>query len=214
MKQKNSNLSSLAAACALPLLALSSSAALGEDTAPASPGTAEQAEPQAQANAPDESRIISVVLLQKVPRKLTHGEIAHAVSEGSGAKVSEDQVITKEGYHLVPIGDEKFIVTDIGEPYFAEADALAAELDDKTLADAVKSAKAWVSVDWPEMDDKADLKKVYQHIGKAIAHLSNSDTLAVYSPDMDAFALWTPETRKALESDDPLTAFANVAADE
>ena len=204
MKYKKSNLLSLAAAIALPLIAMGSGVAFAEDTTP--PPTA--AEDSANETAKAGNRIISIVLLQKVPRKLSHGDIAHAVEEGAGVEVTEDQVITKEGYHLVPIGEEKYIVTDIAEPYFAEAEQLAAELDDKHLADAVKAAKAWVSVDWPEMDEKADLRKVYQHIGKAIAHLSNGDTLAVYSPDMDTFALWTPETRKALESDDPLRAFA------
>jgi len=44
-------------------------------------------------------------------------------------------------------------------------------------------------------------------IGKMVAHLSAKDTLAVYSPDMDQFALWAPAVRQGLESDDPLAAF-------
>lgn len=154
-------------------------------------------------------RLISVVLLLREPRTLTHGEIARAISEGTREKIGEEDVISKEGYHLVKVGTNKFIVNNIGEPYFAKAGKLAEEIKDDELSQAVKNSKAWLSVDWVGKDDKADLKHVYQHIGKMIAHLGGKDTVAVYSPDMDEFALWNLATRRGLESEDPLAVFAS-----
>ena len=208
MKYQNHRITSLAAALCLPAIALTSAIATAEDKA------TKKTEVAADKEEATDQRIISLVLLQKSARKLTHGQIAHAVEEGAGRKVAEDQVVTKEGYHFVPIGDDKYIVTDIDEPYFAEAAKLADELEDHHLSDAVKSATAWLSVDWPNTDDRKDLKHVYQHIGKTIAHLSNKETLAVYSPDLDAFALWTPAVRETLEGDDPLAVFEKPAAKE
>ena len=62
-------------------------------------------------------------------------------------------------------------------------------------------------MDWPNTDDRKDLKHVYQHIRKTIAHLSNKAALAVYSPDLDVLPLRTPAVRETLEGDDPLAIF-------
>lgn len=166
-----------------------------------------QPAPDAKGEKKQGDRLISIVLLLKAPHDLTHEEIAHVISEGTGTKVTEHDVVSKPPYHLVKIGADKYIVNNIGEPYFKEAGKLAAEIKQHDLGESVKHSKAWLSVDWVGKDDKKDIKPVYQMIGKMAAHLAGKNTVAVYSPDMDEFALWTPEVKAGLQSDDPLAVF-------
>jgi hypothetical protein len=129
------------------------------------------------------------------------------VGEGLGTKITTDAVISKPPYHLVNVGSDKFIINDIPQPYFEQSAQVADEIKNPNLSGAIREHRAWISVDWVSTEQKADLRKVYQMIGKMVAHLSGKDTLAVYSPDMDQFALWAPTVRQGLESDDPLAVF-------
>lgn len=171
----------------------------------ASPAAQNAGGGQAEQQAGD--RLISIVLLLKTPRDLTHEEIAHAISEGTGTQVSEHDVVSKPPYHLVTVGADKYIVNNVDGPYFEDAAKLAAEIKQHGLSEAVQQSKAWLSVDWVGKDDRTDIKPVYQMIGKMAAHLGGDNVVAAYSPDMDEFALWTPEVQKGLESDDPLAVF-------
>lgn len=175
--------------------------------APTSQPQAKQPQAAAATEAQQGERLISLVLLLSSPRKPTHELIAHAISEGLGVKISKDAVITKPPYHLVTVGDDKFIINDIGQPYFENSAQVADEIKNPNLSRAVRDHRAWISVDWVDVEQKGDLRKVYQMIGKMVAHLSGKDTLAVYSPDMDQFVLWAPAVRQGLESDDPLAVF-------
>ncbi|MES2466415.1 MAG: hypothetical protein V4675_03855 [Verrucomicrobiota bacterium] len=172
--------------------------------APKSPA----AEAPGQASSKKEAdRFISMVILTKGPQDLKPSQIAKAVSEGTGTKVAEKDIAHKEAYHLVTVGPDKFIVNSVAEPYFEDAEKLAAELKFHNLGDSIKTSKGWVSVDWVAQDDKSDIKTVYQMIGRMVAKLGIQDIIAVYSPDLDEFALWTPENIQGLESDDPLAVF-------
>ena len=168
-------------------------------------------EPQGSSAASSETkqgeRLVSLVLLLSAPRKPTHELIAHAVGEGLGQKVSKDAVVSKPPYHLVTAGADKFVINDIDQPYFEQSAKVADEIKNPNLSRAVRDHRAWISVDWVSADKQTDLRGVYQMIGKMVAHLSGKDTLAVYSPDMDQFALWAPTVRQGLESDDPLAVF-------
>jgi len=152
-------------------------------------------------------RFISLVLLTKGPHELKSKEIAQAISEGTGTKVTEKDIVQKEAYHLITVGSDKFIVNAVAEPYFEDAEKLAAELKFHNLGDSIKTSKGWVSVDWVAQNEKSDIKPVYQMIGKMAGKLGIKDIIAVYSPDLDEFALWTPENIKGLEGDDPLAVF-------
>ena len=196
------------------LLALASSltAQTADQTqaATAAPNQAQTKQTQTAATADETQkgeRLVSLVLLLSSPRKPSHELIAHAVSEGLGTKISTDAVITKPPYHLVNIGSDKFIINDIGQPYFEQSAQVADEIKNANLSRAVRDHRAWISVDWVSTEQKVNLRKIYQMIGKMVAHLSGKDTLAVYSPDMDQFVLWAPTVRQGLESDDPLAVF-------
>lgn len=202
---------SITAAVAATVLLLGSSAFLrAADQAKAAPSTAPQTQAQSAPETEDakpQERIISLVLLTKEARELNHDLIAHAVSEGVGAKVSAEDVITKSPYHLVTIGSDKFIINAIGQPYFEKPTKVANETKDANVSRAVRDHRGWISVDWVTNEEQPDLRKVYTMIGKMVAHLSDKGTLAVYSPDMDQFAIWAPSVREGLESDDPLAVF-------
>lgn len=166
------------------------------------------AEAPGQASSQKEAdRFISMVLLTKGPHELKAMEIAQAVSEGTGTKVTEKDIVQKESYQLITVGSDKFILNSVAEPYFEDAEKLAAELKFHNLGNSIKTSKSWVSVDWVAQNEKSDIKPVYQMIGKMVAKLGIKDIIAVYSPDLDEFALWTPENIKGLEGDDPLAVF-------
>ena len=181
--------------------------------APPTPSQPQQSVSPAS-NQEEKERLVSLVLLLSSPRKPSHELIAHAVSEGLGTKISTDAVITKPPYHQVTVGADTFIINDIAAPYFEKSAQVADEIKNPNLSRAVRDHRAWISVDWVNTEKQTDLSKVYQMIGKMVAHLSAKDTLAVYSPDMDQFTLWAPSVRQGLESDDPLAVFEPADANQ
>ena len=181
--------------------------------APPTPSQPQQSVSPAS-NQEEKERLVSLVLLLSSPRKPSHELIAHAVSEGLGTKISTDAVITKPPYHQVTVGADTFIINDIAAPYFEKSAQVADEIKNPNLSRAVRDHRAWISVDWVNTEKQTDLRKVYQMIGKMVAHLSAKDTLAVYSPDMDQFTLWAPSVRQGLESDDPLAVFEPADANQ
>ena len=160
------------------------------------------AKPQAaEASSP---RLVSLVLLLSEARTLDAAAVAHAVSHAGGGEVPEDAVIAKSPSFVVKTASGRFAISTMGEPYFTDCDKLAAELKDHTLADAIRKHRAWLSVDWIDKDEKADLRKVYQQVGQIIGQLVKKDTLAVYSPDTDQFHINDGTLLGHLKSDDPL----------
>lgn len=198
--------------CLIALLAATTRAqgpTPGAGTTPvqSAPTVQTQAPEQASGEAKQGERLVSLVLLLSAPRKPTHEATAHAVGEGLGERVGKDAVVSKPPYYLVNAGGNKFVISDIDEPYFEDGAKVADEIKNPNLSRAVRDHRAWIAVDWVSADKQTDLRGVYRMIGKMVAHLSGKDTLAVYSPDMDQFALWAPTVREGLESDDPLAVF-------
>ena len=71
--------------------------------------------------------------------------------------------------------------------------------------------------DWSAADGIDYHKEAKDRLGKMVAKFGIKDIIAVYSPDLDEFALWTPENIKGLEGDDPLAVFdheLHAAADK
>ena len=165
----------------------------------------------------DSPRLISLVLLLTEHRTIDAAAVAHAVSKAVTTDVPEEAIIAKPPSFVVKTANGRFAINSVNEPYFADSNNLAAELKSPALADAVRNHHAWLSVDWLEKDDKADLRKIYQQIGHTIAQLVRKDTLAIYSPDTDQFHLNDSTLVGHLMSDDPLhelvPASLGVAAD-
>jgi uncharacterized protein YegJ (DUF2314 family) len=171
------------------------------------PGSRLQAEntpPKPKPAAAQPQRLVSLVLLLNEPRTLDAAGVAHALSQALGAEVPEAAVTAKPPSFVVKTASGQFAINSVSEAYFAESDQLAAELKDPSLASAIRKHRAWLSVDWLEKDERADLRKVYQQIGQTIAQFVRQDTLAIYSPDTDQFHLNDKTLLGHLKSDDPL----------
>lgn len=195
MKITSTTSSAVLALCAALSLIPSPVLRAAEDAPPPS-------KPQpAEAPAP---RLVSLVLLLSEARTLDAAAVAHAASHAGGGKVAEDAVTAKSPSFVVKTASGRFAVSTMAEPYFEESDKLAAELKDPTLADAIRKHRAWLSVDWIDKDEKADLRKVYQQVGRIIGQLVQKDTLAVYSPETDQFHINDATLTGHLKSDDPL----------
>lgn len=160
--------------------------------------------PKPQAIEAQPQRLVSLVLLLSEPRTIDAAAVAHAVSHALGSEVTEAAVSAKPPSFVVKSGSGRFAINSVDEPYFAESDKLAVELKDPSLAEAIRKHRAWLSVDWLEKDEKADLRKVYQQISQTLAQFVRKDTLAVYSPDTDQFHLNDATLLGHLKSDDPL----------
>jgi len=149
-------------------------------------------------------RLISLVLLLSEPRNIDAGAVAQAVSKALGSEVHDGDVVARPPSFIVKAGPGRFAIQNVGEPYFEEGEKLAAELKDPTLAKAIRQHRAWLSVDWVEKDENADLRKVYQQIGLILTQFVNKDTLAIYCPDTDQFHISDETLLGHLKSDDPL----------
>lgn len=188
----------IAALCFLPFPALQA------EDAPIKPEPAKPQAAEAQAAEAPSPRLVSLVLLLSGARTLDAAAVANAASPADGEKVAEDAVTAKSPSFIVKTPAGRFAVSTMAEPYFEASDKLAAELKDPTLADAIRQHRAWLSVDWIDKDEKADLRKVYQQVGQIIGQLVKKDTLAVYSPDTDQFHINDATLLGHLKSDDPL----------
>ena len=151
-------------------------------------------------------RLISLVMLLSEPRVLDSAAVAHAVSNAMRTEVPESAISPGPPSFVVKTTSGRFAINSVNQPYFADSGKLAAELKDTSLSNAIRQHQAWLSVDWLEKDDQADLRKVYQHISQIIVHLMRKDTLAVYSPDTDQFHLNDETLLGHLNSPDPLQA--------
>lgn len=171
-----------------------------------------------QAESKKQDRLISLVLLLNAPRKLSEHTLANAVSQALGTAHSHDEssdtsVVAKPPYYLVKLDSGRFVINTIEGPYFTDTDKLAQEIQDPKLRDAVHEHSAWLSIDWAEKGEPQDVKRVYQQIGKIAAALAGPDTLAIYSPEADQFALYGTEAAASLRGDDPLQGFAAAPAE-
>lgn len=189
------------AAAAVSLLLSPASFVAAQGTSP-EPSAAAAATPTPQKR----DRLVSMVLLLEKPRKLTAASIAKAASEATGATVSAEDVVSKPPYYLLKLPSAKFIINDVGQRYVDKNAKLAEGLDPK-VREGVVAHQAWISVDWPETEQAADLKPIYQQMARIAVQLAGTDTLAVYNPDLDRFVPWNAAVREDLKGEDPLAVF-------
>jgi len=162
-------------------------------------------------------RMISLVLLLSEPRTLDAATVAKAVSLGWATEVPASAITVSPPSFVVKSAPGRYAINSVDKPYFADSSKLADEVKDLALAGAIREHRAWLSVDWIDTDDKADLRVIYQHISKIIVQFIGKDTLAVYCPDTDQFHLNDAALLESLNSPDPLRSLvpaglANAAA--
>lgn len=198
----------LAAAVCLPVL-IFTTASLAAD--PPVGGTREHAQPK------KEERLISLVLLLREPRTLDEHSLANTVSTAVGIPHGHDEsassfVVAKPPYYLIKLASGRFVVNTIAEPYFKNTEKLAEGVKDPQLRQAIQAHRAWLAIDWAEKEEPADVKSVYQQLGKMAAALAGPDTLAVYNPDTDGLNVYDAALAESLKGDDPLKRFISASA--
>jgi len=199
----------LTALCLPALVWTSSQLAAGADDTPAG-RPRERAELEEAAK---QERLVSLVLLLSGPRKLDEHALATTISKAVGIPHRHDEsadtfVVAKAPYYLIKLQSGPFVVNNIAEPYFKDDNA-AEGVEDPKLGRAIRAHRAWISIDWVQSGQSADLRSVYQGIGKIAAALAGSDTLAVYNPDTDSINLYDEALAGSLRGEDPLERFAS-----
>ena len=155
-------------------------------------------------------RMISLVLLLSEPRTLDAAAVARAASRGWDTLVPASAVSAHPPSFVVTSAPGRYAINSVDKPYFADSGKLADEVKEPAIAGAIREHRAWLSVDWLGNDDKADLRVVYQHISQIIVQLVGKDTLAVYCPDTDRFALKDATLMEHLISPDPLQSLVPI----
>lgn len=161
-------------------------------------------------------RLISFVVLLKEPRKLEEKSLGDTVSKAVGidpATVDKGFVVAKPPYYKIELKSGVYVINNIDQPYFENAEELAKEIKDPDLRGAVASHHAWVAVDWAGKEEPADLRATYGDMGKIAAALARPDALAIYSPEEGQLSVFNVNVATAMTGSDPLQIFDDASED-
>jgi uncharacterized protein YegJ (DUF2314 family) len=170
---------------------------------------------------PDDKPPQSIVLLLARPKVANIQLLAHWLSEDTGRKVrgidsaadkdkgSDDEragdfVIGRQPHMLAHVAGATFVIHSLSEPYMKDPLSASESIPELRIRKAVRDHKAWISMDI--LDSKTPTTQEYRVIAKLLAHLVDSDCLALYFPPTGAFAPWSDDTVEQLQSDDPIQA--------
>ncbi|WP_208113722.1 DUF2314 domain-containing protein [Tahibacter aquaticus] len=176
----------------------------------AKPSDSMAARSSAASRPSEEGRLISIVVLLKVPRELGERDVAEAAAQiGGHGGLNNDPapVVSMPPYFRVRLPSGSYVVNDIDEPYLPANDPSIASISDGRLRDAVAGHRAWMSVDWAANKEPNDLRQAYGDIGKLIVALAGPNAVALYSPDLGQFGAYNERVLSSLASDDPLVVF-------
>ena len=136
---------------------------------------------------------------------ITYGDDEQRLESANGFVVGEDSTYIVWVKTPTPIC---FLVHNREDPYWRDADELADEVSNLRFAEIIRGHSAWLAVD---LLDRASAKtasdEAYRLIGKAMAALADSDTLALFCPQQNSFNLWSDDLAHILCGDDPLGFF-------
>ena len=156
-------------------------------------------------------RLLSLILCLDAPRQINSDAIADAIGKALDQKVGAAQLESKPPYYIVKLAAGKFVIRSADKPYLEDAEKVARVTDDPQMADAIRRAKAWIAVNWIRGEDKTDLDRAYQYLGKVVAALADEHTLVIYDPDLRQMRLFNPDLKPALTSEHPLQIFEHGA---
>jgi uncharacterized protein YegJ (DUF2314 family) len=133
-----------------------------------------------------EEPAVALVLLLRRPRDLDAGEIARASTSAFGLGVTAGEsstspcVVGEAPHFLVQLPDRLLAVHNVALPYFDNPVAVAANLGELRLREAVASHQAWLSVECLHAD--AAFGDPYVTAARLSAALIDADCLAVCVP--------------------------------
>jgi uncharacterized protein YegJ (DUF2314 family) len=169
---------------------------------------------------------VALVLLLRRPRELDAATVAAAAATAFGLDVTADDataaacVVGETPHFLVQLPDRLLAVHNVGLPYFDNPAAVAANLAERRLREAVAQHHAWLSVECLQADSA--LGDPYVTAARLAGALLDEDCLAlclpaggrIYACDGAMSAkLRGPEPLAALEAGGP-TPVVGIAADD
>jgi uncharacterized protein YegJ (DUF2314 family) len=152
----------------------------------------------------------ALVLLLRQPRELDAAAVARAAGLAFGLDVSVGEtetgpcVVGAAPHFLVQLPDCLLAVHDVVEPYFDNPAAVAADLAELRLREAVARHRAWVSVECLHADPAAG--DPYCAVGRLTAALIEPDCLAVCLPARQRVYVCEESVPGKLRGADPLAA--------
>jgi uncharacterized protein YegJ (DUF2314 family) len=127
---------------------------------------------------------------------------------------AEGFVAGEDRHFMMRVHDAVFVVHNIDAPYFDDPEAVAEDMREMRRAHAVRTHRAWLSVDLLHRTDAWSEDRVHDTLGRILAELAASgsaEVLAVFHPPTGHIAPWEPELREKLLSGAPLSLFENFA---
>jgi uncharacterized protein YegJ (DUF2314 family) len=172
-------------------------------------------------NGDRESAMISLVVLLREPITFDAAVLAKTAGKmwdadlGDGSNEGVDGFAVNVGHigtirHL----DRTYLVNSIPAPYFKDPETTADEIHDLRVRRLYREHRAWFSCDAlidSESMPPEEITQWYGRLAALVSNFVNENCLLVYVPQTHELFPITDETRRALESDDPLAALREAA---
>jgi uncharacterized protein YegJ (DUF2314 family) len=162
--------------------------------------TAEAAGPDSSEDRP------SFMLLLSAPRELDEVTLRRTAGAALGVDFETGEetgpfIVGESPVFMVKTETGMYTLHTFPRPYWDDPAAVAADIGDPALTEAITSHRAWLSMDLiVPFEDEA---RAWADIGKVIAVLAGPETLAVYAPALGEVQICTPDLLAKLRGDGP-----------
>jgi uncharacterized protein YegJ (DUF2314 family) len=159
------------------------------------------------------TRLVSIVFLLKEGRTIDVNELRKQVAKTfgkpfGGLKSDANFVLKfREDMYPIRVDGVQLGLISVAQPYVADREAAAKTMPETRLRDAVRTHKAWMSIDAFGEVKEADREATYRLIAKLMVALAGDDVLAVYAPETGRMVWYEPRVIEKLKGDHPLEAF-------
>jgi uncharacterized protein YegJ (DUF2314 family) len=171
--------------------------------------------------AEEEKPMISIVLFLRQAKPLDEPILAQIVEEAWGGdytsgdeEVQDGFVVGSSPFFLVKSQLGMFAVHNHPAPYFDDPEAVADEIGELRLRNAILEHSAWLSVDLlSPADDSLPREAYYPAIIRLIYELADESVLLVYRPETGQANLWSEDVLEALLMPSGEEGFNQIQAD-
>ena len=167
---------------------------------------------QAGGGAPNDEKIVSIVFLLKEPRTLDAADLrntaAKVYGKPFGARPTDPNGLAKvkDTTYALSVDGVRLGLINAPSPYVPDREAAAGKIPEARLKEAVRTHKAWMSLDAFDEVKGADRERVYRLIAKFMAALAADDVLAVYAPETGKMIWYDRHVVEKLQGEHPLEA--------
>ena len=162
-----------------------------------------------------QERMVSLVLLLRSPRRVDENTLRQTAGRALGTTFSADRnaenflIRQVEGQYPLQFGSRQMGIIYSPEPYLPDLREVLARIAEPEFRDAVRSHKAWISVDWIGDVSPPDRAEAYRLLASVLAELAADDCVALYVTETDALSAWRKETLAALRQPNPIIFLVN-----